>query len=116
MEVLRFWADELAKPRYADPKCLLRYGFKVYSQADEDGIIQEIFNRIGETDRAFVEIGVGNGSECNTAKLLVAGWRGLWIESPAESIAAIRPAASISRPPCAIRCRARISITAGRHR
>jgi hypothetical protein len=90
MEVLRFWAEELAKPRYADPKCLLRYGFKVYSQADEDGIIQEAFNRIGETDRAFVEVGIGRGIECNTAKLLVAGWRGLWIESSAESVAAIR--------------------------
>jgi hypothetical protein len=90
IEVLRFWSDELAKPRYADPKCLLRHGFKVYSQADEDGIIQEIFNRIGDSDRAFVEFGVGSGTECNTVKLLVEGWHGLWIEASAESIAAIR--------------------------
>jgi hypothetical protein len=90
MEVMRFWSETMAKEHYANPKCLLRYGFKVYSQADEDGIIQETFNRISETNRAFVEFGVGNGTECNTVKLLVEGWRGLWIESSAESVAAIR--------------------------
>ena len=56
-ELLRYWSDELAKPRYDDRKRLLRYGFKVYSQSDEDGIIQEIFNRIGTTNRIFVEFG-----------------------------------------------------------
>lgn len=90
IEVLRFWSDELARPRHADPKRLLRYGFKVYSQADEDGIIQEIFRRIGATSRLFVEFGVETGVECNTAKLLVEGWHGLWIESSAESVAAIQ--------------------------
>jgi hypothetical protein len=47
MNLQRFWAELLAQPRYADPKRLLRHGFKVYSQHDEDGIIQEIFRRIG---------------------------------------------------------------------
>jgi len=79
--VQRFWADEIAKPRNADPKRLLRYGFKVYSQNDEDGIIQEIFRRIGTTSKTFIEFGVESGSECNTAKLLLEGWRGLWIEA-----------------------------------
>lgn len=90
IELLRFWSEELAKPRYADPKCLLRHGFKVYSQADEDGIIQEIFNRIGTGDRGFVEFGVGSGIECNTVKLLVEGWHGLWIEASAPAVAAIQ--------------------------
>ena len=81
IELARLWADELAKPRHADPKRLLRYGFKVYSQADEDGIIQEIFRRIGTTNRTFVEFGVEAGVECNTAKLLLDGWNGLWIEA-----------------------------------
>jgi hypothetical protein len=88
--MLRFWSEELAKARYADPKCLLRCGFKVYSQGDEDGIIQEIFGRIGETERRFVEFGVGSGIECNSVKLLVEGWRGLWIEASDDSVAAIR--------------------------
>src|SRR5690348_5879965 len=64
IEAARFWADEMAKPRNADPRRLLRHGFKIYSQNDEDGIIQEIFRRIGTTDRRFVEFGVQNGFEC----------------------------------------------------
>src|SRR5579871_5719441 len=89
MNLHRFWADLLAQPRYAEPKRLLRHGFKVYSQHDEDGIIQEIFRRIGATSRSFVEFGVETGVECNTAKLLVDGWRGLWIEANAQSCQAI---------------------------
>src|SRR5215475_6955019 len=79
MELQRFWAEILREPRYADPKRLLRYGFKVYSQCDEDGIIQEIFKRIETTNRIFVEFGVETGIECNTVKLLLEGWRGLWL-------------------------------------
>jgi hypothetical protein len=81
LEVQRAWDAEMAKPRNADPKRLLRHGFKVYSQNDEDGIIQEIFRRIGTRDRRFVEFGVQTGVECNTVKLLIEGWRGLWIEA-----------------------------------
>ena len=90
MEAARAWDEEIAKPRHADPKRLVRYGFKVYSQNDEDGIIQEIFRRIGTADRTFVEFGVADGTECNTAKLLVEGWRGLWIEADASHAGAIR--------------------------
>jgi hypothetical protein len=85
MDLQRFWAETLAQPRYADPKRLLRHGFKVYSQHDEDGIIQEIFRRIGRSARTFVEFGVETGIECNTVKLLVEGWRGLWIEANAQA-------------------------------
>jgi hypothetical protein len=90
LQVLRAWDDEMAKPRHADPKRLLRYGFKLYSQNDEDGIIQEVFRRIGTTARTFVEFGVETGVECNTAKLLIEGWRGLWIEAKADNADAIR--------------------------
>jgi hypothetical protein len=81
LEIARAWDAEIAKPRHADPKRLLRYGFKIYSQNDEDGIIQEIFRRIGVAARTFVEFGVATGSECNTVKLLIEGWRGLWMEA-----------------------------------
>ena len=90
MEFARYWADEMAKPRYADPKRLQQYGFKIYSQNDEDGIIQEIFRRIGTGSRTFIEFGVQNGFECNTAKLLVEGWRGLWLEASSKSVEQIR--------------------------
>src|SRR3954464_13126019 len=85
MSLHRFWAETLAQPRYADRKRLLRHGFKVYSQHDEDGIIQEIFRRIGTSNRTFVEFGVETGVECNTVKLLIEGWRGLWIEVNAQA-------------------------------
>jgi len=85
MNIHRFRDETLAQPRYADPKRLLRYGFKTYSQHDEDGIIQEIFRRIGVATNSFIEFGVETGVECNTAKLLIEGWRGLWIEANAQS-------------------------------
>ena len=50
--------------RLENEKALERYSFKVYSQNGEDGIIEEIFNRIGTTDKRFVEFGVQNGSLC----------------------------------------------------
>jgi hypothetical protein len=90
IELMRQRDEELAKPRHSDPKRLLRYGFKAYSQSDEDGIIQEIFKRIGVVHRTFIEFGVETGIECNTAMLLVAGWRGLWIEAAKEDAAQIR--------------------------
>ncbi len=73
-------ASLLAEPRHQDPKSLLRYGFKAYSQTDEDGIIQEIFRRIGIGQATFVEFGCGSGVENNTVYLLMQGWSGLWMD------------------------------------
>jgi hypothetical protein len=53
----------------------------LHSQNDEDGIIAEIFRRIGAKSKTFIEIGVGSGLENNTLALLVQGWRGLWIDA-----------------------------------
>jgi hypothetical protein len=89
MNLHRAWREILAQPRYADPKRLLRHGFKVYSQHEEDGIVQEIFRRIGTAKRTFVEFGVETGVECNTAKLLIEGWRGLWVEANAQACTSI---------------------------
>lgn len=68
-------------PRYDNPKRLLRYQYQVNSQNGEDGIIDEIFKRIGVTNKKFVEIGVGDGTENNTAFLMTKGWSGYWIDS-----------------------------------
>lgn len=73
-------------PRYASPLRLNRSEFKVYSQNGEDGIIEEIFRRIGTTDKFFVEFGVGNGLENNSAYLLVKDWSGLWLEGNHASV------------------------------
>ena len=67
--------------RFSVPKNLIPFGYKVYSQNDEDGIIHEIFNRIGITNKTFVEFGVGDGLENNTLALLMENWNGLWIEA-----------------------------------
>ena len=63
---------------------------QTFSQSGEDGIIAEIFRRIGEGDRQFIEIGVGDGLENNTAALLVRGWSGCWLECDARSVRKIR--------------------------
>jgi hypothetical protein len=70
-------------PRFQDPKRLLSHGFKVYSQHDEDGMIEEIFRRIGCTNRYFVEFGLGDGLENCTTYLLLKEWSGAWIEGSA---------------------------------
>ena len=44
----------LSEPRYMEEKRLLRSGFKVHSQNEEDGILHEIFSRIGTTTKTFI--------------------------------------------------------------
>lgn len=80
----------LDQPRYMEEKRLLRFGFKVYSQNEEDGIINEIFQRIGTTNKTFVEIGVGNGLENNTLHLLLQGWNGLWVDGALKFVDQIK--------------------------
>jgi hypothetical protein len=62
----------------------------VFSQNEEDGIIAEIFRRIGTHNHSFIEFGVESGSECNSAKLLLEGWHGLWIEMTPRHVAEIK--------------------------
>jgi len=50
-------------------------GRKVFSQNDEDGAIEEVFRKIGTTDKVYVEFGVEDGEECNTHYLRESlGW------------------------------------------
>ena len=53
---------------------------KVYSQNGEDGVLEAIFEAIGTTNRFFVEFGVHDATECNTARLLEQGWTGLMMD------------------------------------
>jgi hypothetical protein len=80
----------LDSPRHADERRLVKSGYRVYSQADEDGILHEIFRRIGEGGRTFLELGVGNGLENNTLFLLVQDWSGIWIEGSDRKAAAAK--------------------------
>ncbi len=75
-------------PRFNDPLRLLASGYKVYSQNHEDGMIAEVFARIGTSQRRFIEFGVEEGLECNSTYLVLQGWSGAWIEGSAQSAAA----------------------------
>lgn len=72
--------EQLKRQIQSNPNRLEQYGFKVYSQNDEDGILAEIFKRIELTKGVFCEIGVENGLECNSLFLIHQGWRGAWLE------------------------------------
>ncbi len=85
----RWLASLLTRERYAEiaaPESEGRIDLegaeaRVFSQNGEDGILLHLFSRIGVTDRRFVEVGVEDGSECNTANLAVNfGWSGVMID------------------------------------
>lgn len=81
LQVAQFLESNLYQnPKYANSKRLNKHECQVFSQYGEDGIIQEIFNRIGTTNKYFIEFGVENGLESNTTNLLYKGWKGLWLE------------------------------------
>ena len=71
-------------PRYSDPLRLLRYQRQICSQNGEDGMIHEIFRRIGTTNKIFAEVGVGDGTENNTSFLLSQGWTGAWVDGESK--------------------------------
>jgi len=85
--------NELRRDRSRNP--LNDYGYKCFSQSDEDGITLEILRRIGGVDKGvFAEFGVGNGTENNTLILAAMGWRGFWVGG--EKLAFdVRPPAQI---------------------
>lgn len=56
--------------------------FKVHSKHGCDGMLLHIFSRIGVVNYTFVEMGIEDGSECNTANLAFNfGWKGLLIDA-----------------------------------
>lgn len=81
--------DAIRKTLADKPARLEHFGFKVYSQNDEDGILEEIFQRLGIAAGHFAEIGVENGLECNSLYLLHKGWRGTWIDGNVRQKTAI---------------------------
>ncbi len=76
----------MENPRYRESKRLNKHEYQVLSQNGEDGIISEIFNRIGVTNKFFVETGIGDGIENNTTHLILNKFSGLWIESNSKSV------------------------------
>ncbi len=59
-----------------------KVGFKVYSQWDEDGIIQYLISKIPIQNKTFIEFGVENYEESNTRFLLVNDhWQGMVVDA-----------------------------------
>ena len=77
---------ELLIQNYTKDNPLLKYEHQTFSQNGEDGIINEIFNRLGITKGEFIEIGTGDGSENNTRLLLELGWKGVWIDGSTKNL------------------------------
>ena len=76
---LRQEIDTIKKKEFKrDKKNLIPHGFKVFSQTDEDGILNEIFKRIGTTNKKFLEFGV-NSKDNNTTFLLLNVCTAIWI-------------------------------------
>ena len=65
--------------------------FSVYSQNGEDGILLSLIEQTGAASRTFVEIGVEDARECNTAILaFLLGWDGLMLEADPMGVDAAR--------------------------
>jgi len=66
---------ELEKSLTDWSKSLVNKGFKKFSQNDEDGVIEAIFDFVETTDKVYVEFGVESCAECNSKYLReVKGW------------------------------------------
>ncbi len=88
-QALRALYPELAAPGTALD--LESFEARVSSQNGEDGILLRLFSVIGATDRRFVEIGIEDGRECNTANLALGfGWSGLMVDRDPEGVDAAR--------------------------
>lgn len=73
-------------------------GYKVFSQVDEDGIINALIGRLPpeRLSRTAIEIGCGNGLENNTHFLLLNGFHACWLDGAPENIAFIRRELGVS--------------------
>jgi hypothetical protein len=70
--------------RYIQSLRITHFHKSVFAQNGEDGIIEEIFRRIGLGNKYFVEFGV-HGVKNNSTFLLLKGWSGLWIGAEKNS-------------------------------
>jgi len=84
------FAIGVAGGRYTDPLSLACHHAQVYSQNGEDGMVAEIFGRIGTKTETFVEIGIETGQQNNTRLLLESGWRGVWVDGNVAALATAR--------------------------
>lgn len=87
---MQVWRKIADNPEARAVGALECFGEKGYSQNEEDGILLEIFRRIGIVHRTFIEVGTGNGLENNTTLLLKQGWHGAWFDGNAQHMKFVR--------------------------
>src|SRR5208337_1851018 len=64
-----------------------KVGFKVFSQWDEDGIIQYLISHLPIKNKTFIEFGVENYEESNTRFLLLNdNWQGMVLDACEQDI------------------------------
>ena len=69
---------------------LTAHELRVFSQNGEDGVLAEIFHRIGVAGGGFVEFGASDGAENNAAFLAqVLGWPGVFLEADPGAFSAL---------------------------
>jgi len=64
---------------------LHRHRAQHFSQNGEDGVIARLLEHVGVTNRFYVELGTGNGDECNTRYLRERGWSGVMLDCAYEN-------------------------------
>jgi len=71
--------------------------FQIFSQNGEDGVLLHLLKQTGAPVKRFLEIGIENARECNTAVLaFVLGWDGVMVEAdPLGAAAASKLAACV---------------------
>ncbi|MCJ8151395.1 hypothetical protein [Shinella sedimenti] len=73
--------------KISESSTIFDHGYRVFSQWNEDGILQYLLRRIGSHNNTFIEIGVGDYSEANTRFLVQKdNWRGLIVDSDMEAL------------------------------
>lgn len=63
------------------------FGFKVFSQSNEDGLIQYLIRKVEIPNKTFIEFGVSDYEECNTKFLLLNNnWSGFVMDGSEKNI------------------------------
>lgn len=82
LEIRRLVEEKRPLPPLAD------FGFKAFSQTDEDGILLALFAIVGAPEKTCVEICAGDGVECNSANLILHhAWHGLLVDGDPQNVA-----------------------------
>lgn len=73
------------------PRSLADAEFSIYSQNGEDGILLYLLSALGRQEGRFIEIGIGDGTECCCANLALNwGWSGIMVEGDTAAASAAR--------------------------